>query len=85
MTAVLGLAGRVVVALLAAVGTQLIVYVLAASLLGDGWVTGVLSLAGLAAGARAGWVTELPPAAPLTEWGGAPHAIDSSVCPANEK
>ena len=68
MTAVFGPAGRVVVALLAAVGTQLLVYVLAASLLGDGWVAGVLSLAGFAAGARAGWTTKLPPAAPLGEW-----------------
>ena len=68
MTTVFGLTVRVVVALLAAVGTQLLVYVLAASLLGDGWVTGVLSLAGFAAGARAGWTTELPPAAPIGEW-----------------
>ena len=68
MTAVFGLAGRVIVALLAAFGTQLIVYVLAASRLGDGWVTAILSLAGFTAGARAGWTTELPPAAPLGEW-----------------
>ncbi len=68
MTTVVGLMLRVVVALMAAVGTQLIVYVLAASLLGDGWATGVLSLAGFAAGARAGWATELPPAAPIGEW-----------------
>ena len=68
MTTVFGLMVRVVVALLAAAGTQLLVYVLAASLLGDGWVTGVLSLAGFVAGARAGWATELPPAAPIGGW-----------------
>ncbi len=68
MTTVLGLLLRVIVALLAAVGTQLLVYVLAASLLGDGWLTAILSLAGFTAGARAAWTTELPPAAPLGEW-----------------
>ena len=68
MTAVFGLAGRVVVALLAAVGTQLIVYVLAASRLGDGWVTASDRMAGFTAGAHVGWTTELPPAAPLGEW-----------------
>ena len=54
MRTVFGLLLRVIVALLAAVGTPLIVYVLAASLLGDGWVTAILSLAGFTAGARAG-------------------------------
>ncbi len=68
MTTVFGLAGRGIVALLVAVGTQLLVYALAASLLGDGWVTGVLSLAGFAAGVRTGWTTELSSAAPIGEW-----------------
>ena len=63
---------RLGVAVLTALGTQLVVYVFAAELVGAGNPAAALSALAFLAGAWAGWTSELPSAAPIGGWSPGP-------------